>query len=356
MTTNFFLGANSANGFQSLYGEFVSPEQYRDLMVLKGGPGSGKSSVMKYIGKRAEEAGEVVEYIRCSGDPESLDGVFLPRIGFAAVDGTAPHVVEPQFPAAVDRYVDLGRFYNVDALKTHREEIMTHTRAYKNAYAQAYRALNAAGEVEESLRRCMGEKSHTERLLKRAEGIIARELGKKGSGTGKIFRRFLGGMTCQGRVIRFDSVEQLAPRIYEVRDSYGFAAGFLRKIEESALARGYDVIECPRVNDLSLPEHLVIAERGVAFISTEEHTPYEKRPYRRIHADSLADKEVCRREKQRCRFYRRMQQLLEKEALSALQEAKTLHDRLEAVYNPYVDFEGVYALAEEEWQRIKPLL
>ena len=95
MVTNFFLGANSGTGFQSLYDGFTDPRGLRDLMVLKGGPGVGKSTFMKYIGQQAEAAGEDVEYIWCSGDPDSLDGVYLPRLGVAAVDGTAPHDTAP---------------------------------------------------------------------------------------------------------------------------------------------------------------------------------------------------------------------------------------------------------------------
>ena len=95
MVTNFFLGANSSAGFRSLYVGFTDPGGLHDLMVLKGGPGVGKSSLMKYIGRQAEAKGEDVEYIWCSGDPESLDGVRLPRIGVAVVDGTSPHGTEP---------------------------------------------------------------------------------------------------------------------------------------------------------------------------------------------------------------------------------------------------------------------
>ena len=95
MTTHFFLGANSGSGFQSLYDGFVDPAKSRDVMVLKGGPGVGKSTFMKELGRRAEAAGETVEYIWCSGDPDSLDGVHLPRIGVVAVDGTSPHDTAP---------------------------------------------------------------------------------------------------------------------------------------------------------------------------------------------------------------------------------------------------------------------
>ena len=55
MVTNFFLGANSSAGFRSLYEDFTDPNKNYDILVLKGGPGVGKSSFMKYIGSRAED-------------------------------------------------------------------------------------------------------------------------------------------------------------------------------------------------------------------------------------------------------------------------------------------------------------
>ena len=48
---------------------------------------------MRRVGQAAEERGYQVEYIVCSGDPDSLDGVVLPQLQTAIVDGTAPHVV-----------------------------------------------------------------------------------------------------------------------------------------------------------------------------------------------------------------------------------------------------------------------
>ena len=64
-------------------------------MVLKGGPGVGKNTFMREIGRCMEAAGAPVEYLWCSGDPDSLDGVVLPSIRCAVVDGTAPHGMAP---------------------------------------------------------------------------------------------------------------------------------------------------------------------------------------------------------------------------------------------------------------------
>ena len=55
-----------------------------------------------------EERGLETVYIHCSGDPESLDGVIAPAIRTAIVDGTAPHVLEPRYALAHERYVDLS--------------------------------------------------------------------------------------------------------------------------------------------------------------------------------------------------------------------------------------------------------
>jgi len=91
----YFLGANSPSGFYSLYPELIRPESARAVYILKGGPGCGKSTLMRRVGRRMEEEGLETEYILCSGDPDSLDALLLPQLGAAIVDGTAPHVVVP---------------------------------------------------------------------------------------------------------------------------------------------------------------------------------------------------------------------------------------------------------------------
>ena len=86
LITRYFLGANAYSGFYSLYGGFCAGEgDY--LRVIKGGPGTGKSALMRRIGAAAERAGHDVEYILCSGDPDSLDGVYIPALGVGYADG-----------------------------------------------------------------------------------------------------------------------------------------------------------------------------------------------------------------------------------------------------------------------------
>ena len=153
MTYSYFLGANSENGFASLYKEF--PGGKSALHIIKGGPGGGKSGFMRRIGSAAEKHGLDVEYILCSGDPDSLDGVHIPALGYAWVDGTAPHIIEPEVFGAASDYVNLGRFCSTPLSPDDSEKAARLNRAYKAKYSRAYNYLAAAGDVKSFRRRLM---------------------------------------------------------------------------------------------------------------------------------------------------------------------------------------------------------
>lgn len=66
MVLRFFLGANSGEGFFSLYPQLCR-EEARRIFVIKSGPGSGKSTAMRTL---AKALGDAQEEILCSSDPE----------------------------------------------------------------------------------------------------------------------------------------------------------------------------------------------------------------------------------------------------------------------------------------------
>lgn len=171
MQTRCFLGGNTAGGFTSLYDGFCSgPEDF--LYVIKGGPGCGKSSFMKKIGTAAEELGLDVQYILCSGDPASLDGVYIPALHLGYVDGTAPHVLDVQFPGAGGMYLDLGQFYDAAALRPRRAEIEDLNRRYKTSYQEAYAALAEAKRLHDELEAIYNPNVNFDRVYALAEEHI----------------------------------------------------------------------------------------------------------------------------------------------------------------------------------------
>ena len=330
----FFLGANSAEGFSSLYDQWVDQKSIQAFYVIKGGAGCGKSTLMGRVAQNVEAEGYAVEYIRCSGDPDSLDGIFIPRKGAAMVDGTAPHVMDPAFTGATGHYIDLGEGYDRKVLFLMREEIIEAAQAYQACYPQAYRCIRGA---EESWRRGR-QPLYTEETLakteKRAVGILSRERKGRREGTGKRVRRFLGGVTCQGRMLLEDTISVLCERGYEIRDECGLTGVFLRHLEDGFLESGYDVIAClDPVNPKRLA-HLLIPERSLAFVSDS----VKRENFRTIRTESLVEKAAWQEGKSFLRLSNRVADELLAEGIEHLAQAKAHHDTLEDLYHPHVDF------------------
>lgn len=342
---SYFLGANTPGGFYSLMDKLLDPAKARSIYILKGGPGCGKSTLMKQLGAWAEERGHTPEYIYCSGDPDSLDGVVFPDLAVAIADGTAPHVIEPKYPAAVECYVNLGECYDRAALAAHKDAIMDLMAGYQAQYRRAYRCLKGAGQLLEDNLELLETPEFQEKVRKRAKGIIAREIPKRGPG-GEVTERFLSAVTCKGPVCFFETADTLCKRIYELADSYGLAHLLLEELLGAAVERGHRAVVCPDPMAPRHIQHLLLPELGVGFVTATAALPYPGTPYRRVRLDAMADQELLRRHRARVRFTKKVAQALMDEGMETLAVEKELHDELEAVYNPYVDFDRVQAVAQ----------
>ena len=246
----------------------------------------------------------------------------------------------------VERYVNLGDCYDRAGLQPLRQELMGCMKGYKACYQRAYRCLTAAAQIGEDLRSLLLTPALEAKMAKRARGILSREV-KKGDGeAGRAVQRFLGGVTWKGVLCQFETVDALCKRVYELADTYGLAHSMLTHLAAGALASGHDVIVCPSPLFPDRMEHLLIPSLSLAFVSASPSLPYPKRPYRRIRLDAMADAELLRRNKARLKFSRKVSAALVEEAVDSLAQAKAMHDELEGLYNPHVDFDRVYQTAQ----------
>ena len=144
----FFAAANGYSGFRSNFEKVFCAADYRKLFIIKGGPGTGKSTLMKKISRCFADFTDITE-IFCSSDPESLDGVIIEKDGvrIGIVDGTAPHSVEPNYPGAVEEIVNLGDSFNYCSLMKSTKQIIALNSIKKAYYQKAYSALNIAGSI-----------------------------------------------------------------------------------------------------------------------------------------------------------------------------------------------------------------
>ena len=144
-----FASANGYSGFRSNFANVFSPEKISKLFVVKGGPGTGKSTLMKRISEYFHDKADIT-HILCSSDPRSLDGVIIEGSNgaVAVADGTSPHAIEPSYPGVFERLIDLGEGCDIIGLERFKNEIIELVAKKKEAYKNAYLKLGLAGEIK----------------------------------------------------------------------------------------------------------------------------------------------------------------------------------------------------------------
>lgn len=319
---HLFPGSNTAEGFFG-YFEFLRKKAARTV-ILKGGPGVGKSTLMASVARHYERLGLDVGYYHCSGDPDSLDAVFAPRAGFLILDGTAPHIVDPSLPGAGDGILNLGVCLDEEQLSEQAEEIQALNRDISLFYAQAYRYLAAARAVRQD-----AAAVYEEALPDKEKRLLIRELCAliPAEACGNEDHAFAQAITWKGVLQHLDSV--LTDTAYCLDIPWGFNADILlRPVWEAAAASGlaraayHDPLEPAKF------AHMTIC--GAAYTTA-------------VMMDGTVfapewDGNALRRESGRLAFDRAAYDLLLNQAVEALAAAKARHDTLERYYIDAMDY------------------
>ena len=340
MESVFYLGACSPQGFASHYDSLL--HEGLQLNVIKGGSGCGKSTFMRTVGRAAQSRGLDVSYILCSSDPDSLDGVILPALGIAYVDGTAPHVLEPSLCGGNMNYVNFGAFYDREAMSPNEAEIVEAKKANAAQYPHVTACLAAADKLMDSIRTVTAAPMYDEETAALAECLALSAIKPVGQ-KARTVKRFLTAVTPKGLRFCTKTPAALCERVYVLRDNYFLAPRLLARLHELSQASGHECIVCysPLLPD-GQPTHLLIPTANAAFISETRDFPYDGPSFCRIDLDSTLPPSA-RRELDFCG--KTISSLLY-QAVSHLREAKRLHDRIEQLCHPFVDFEAVNILTE----------
>lgn len=149
----FFISANGYSGFHTRQDTLYRSDRFDRVFIILGGPGTGKSSLLRTVADASEQIGADVEYIYCSSDPLSLDGVIVSKDTHrvALLDGTAPHERGASVPGAIDEIVHLGTCWNAEELVKSKDRIQNEKKAAEAAYTRARSYLSIAGELSRAL-------------------------------------------------------------------------------------------------------------------------------------------------------------------------------------------------------------
>lgn len=343
----YFLASNSCEGFISEFGNCYNPLDNWKAYIIKGGPGTGKSSFMKYLAARAEEKQLKIILCPCSSDPNSLDAVIFPEIKIVILDGTAPHTLDPAFPGVCEEILNFGQFWQAEKLEPYSKEIISVTKENKTYHKSASKYFKAAGRLFEDSLNLSLRLTNKEKVSLFAKRLCNKYIPTQ-KGNSYEWIRYLGGLTPKGVVAYGNTALEECENSVIIDDSFGAVSSILfPKIREYALYNGYEIIT---IKNPFLPSTLLdgilIPELSVAFLREYDFLHFDTQ-VRRIHSRRFMPSNTSNRHKTHFKFNKKIINHLLISGCDCLAKAKLIHDELEKYYISAMDFKKLTAFAEE---------
>lgn len=331
-----FPGSNTPEGFKGFMDcDLAHMER---IFVLKGGPGCGKSTLMKKIAQNMADRGYDVEVWMCSSAPESLDGVVIGELAVAVVDGTAPHIVEPKLPGVVEEIVNLGEHWNQSQLREHKDEIRQLAGEIQQCFERAYAQLAQGEEARRS-----GEYELPEDLTagQLAQGLAEEIFGQERL---RVRRFFAEAFTREGRQSYAQELSAACERRYLLAGGPREVDCVLRQIAQEAYAKGHNMDLYYSCFQPELLEMVVLPGLSVALVASfcPELEPRYEDVLLRLGDEPEPEAGPGYEQWQACMA----------EAAAQLAEEHRLHDELESFYIEAMDFEGIDEAARDIFGKI----
>ncbi len=352
-----FPGGNTSEGFFSYY-RYLLEKGTKRIFVIKGGPGVGKSTLMKKIGQRMVDLGYQVEFHHCSSDNNSIDGIAILDAGIVMVDGTAPHIVDPKYPGGLDEIVNMGEYWDVDAMQVNMDNIIASTNEVSRLFARAYRFLNSSRAIAENIM-AMNIQSMDFAQVNKLTEILERVvldhtyLPESYDSIGKERHLFSCAYTPKGFVDFTDSILNGMKRVYYIEGAMGTGKSTLMgKIARKAVEKGLDVeiYHTPLIP--SKIGTIIIKKLNIVFTTSEQ---YKENNYESINLNQYLDKGLMAGYEEDIRNDNELLNTLIKKGISYIRKAKEEHDVLEQYYVPNMNFTAAGEKYEELLSRILDL-
>jgi len=169
LTLYVFTSSHTSQGFCTFIPELI--QGLEKVYILKGAPGTGKSTFIRMIGEIMAEQGFEAEFWISAFDAVTPDGVYLPQLSRAVINGSLPESIDPYYPGVKEIMINLGDFCDPDLLEEHRQDIIALVDEILSSRQQVYKVLKEAGRVKTEIRRINAQFMNMEKL-----GQLTRQL------------------------------------------------------------------------------------------------------------------------------------------------------------------------------------
>ena len=344
---SYFAAANGFSGFRSYFNEIFNPNKFTRIYVLKGGPGTGKSSLMKKTCLHFQDAGLNCEAIFCSSDPSSLDGIIIKNKGkkIAIVDGTAPHETDAKIPGAVDEIINLGEAWNKHFLIENCEKIKKLNQEKRAHYKNAYESLRLAGKFQKLSNECINQayKSNDTQFI----NDIIFDIQKINSGRNSETRLF--SAFGKSGYIRLPLKDWGVKKKISIGGILGSEYIFMNNLLNAANMRGTSYIRyaSPYSDDIT---------EGLFFIENQTLVTTGNEFEEKLDTSLFLDELVLKSCKEKLNYYLKIFSDLLQHAKNGFFSASNVHFELEKIYSDAMDFNKVDLIQRKIIDELKTIL
>ena len=323
------------DGFISCFDQLMDASALRHMIILKGGPGVGKSTFMRRVhaAMGGEKTPSTIYF--CSGDPDSLDAVAIPEKGLLVLDGTAPHVVDPKIPGARDSLINLGECLDEAAMRPNLPQIRACMEEHAICSRRARAYMQAAAALMRENAAVFEALIDPKRMAQITRALIHTVLAEAGQpqNAPAVRRVITEAVTPKGELSFI--AENARTHVIRVCHPWGMdVTPILREVSAAVRAAGWSVEEHLRP---AVPGQLLhVGIPGLdTLITTSDALPSEMTfDFSGCVCRSALMRQECAMEQGRAAIKLHMHR-----AVGALAQAKQLHDELETFYVPNMDFE-----------------
>lgn len=344
-----FPGSNTPQGFYSFFSYILSQKDANKLYVIKGGPGTGKSTFMKRIGNYMVDKGIDVEFFHCSSDPNSLDALCIPSLKVALLDGTAPHVVDPIHPGAIDAILNFGTLWDEEKIRVNRDNITECTAKISSYFKKSYCYLASAKSVYDSY--ILTESSainHQSKIT--LENEIMDSIFKNVKAKNSIAsdrHLFSSAITPEGFLDYLHTIIGKSKNIYFLKETLSCnSKQLMKRIADQALHLGYN-IECYHSPiDVDKLEDILIPDLNIAITTSNQFHKAKVFPTHIFDFTSCLDTSLLKDFQNDLDREKKLMVDLFDKATNYIHTAHKLHDVLETYYVSAIDFTETDSLFE----------
>lgn len=229
-----FASSHTSQGFHTFIPELIAglPRVY----ILKGAAGSGKSTFIRLLGEALYEQGYEVEFWVSATDGISLDGVYLPQLQAAVVNGSLPTPVDPEYPGSQAEIINLGEYWDKAAIDDHRHNIVNQVETYQRHHIQAISHLKVASRLKEEVKKTVASRLN----LKKINQLVEKLAGEIMENQTAEKHYFASVVTTEGMINYLDQISTDCRRRYIFKGPTGSGKStVIREVAERARQRGY---------------------------------------------------------------------------------------------------------------------